>query len=129
MRWKVWMLGDVDAGSFSYTALPACGIFTLLCLGDEGHGDYIWGSKIYRSTYKQPDSDTRFAKIIEVLNEYIHYERFSFDTTGTPENISHPDCKLNEQLSQHLRHEIIENRELLEGASERPDKILKLAQN
>jgi hypothetical protein len=114
---------------FSYTALPPSGVFKLLCLGHEGHGDYTWGFRIYRTTYKRPDSDSRFAKAIEVLNEYVRYECFSFDNTGEPKEASHPDSKASEQLWQRLRHDVIEDRELLEGASEHPDKILKLAQD
>jgi hypothetical protein len=39
------------------------------------------------------------------------------------------DDKAHEQLWQRVRHEIIEDRELLEGASKTPNKILKLAQD
>jgi hypothetical protein len=39
------------------------------------------------------------------------------------------DGKANEQLWKHLRNEIIEDRELLEGASADPAKILELAQD
>jgi hypothetical protein len=56
-------------------------------------------------------------KSIEILSEYIRYECFSFDSTREPDDISHPDYKSSEQLSQRLRHEITEDREILEGAS------------
>lgn len=122
-------LQDAIEDGFSYTALPTSGVLKLLCLGHEGHGDYKWGFRIYRTTYTRPDSDSRFAKAIEVVNEYIRHECFSFDNNGEPKEASHPDHLSSEQLWQRLRHDIIEDRELLEGASEDPDKILKLAQD
>jgi hypothetical protein len=110
----------------SFRALPSCGVYKLLKLGFDGHGDYTWGYRIYRTTYNRSDSDSRFAKAIEALNEYIRYECSSFDTTNRPKEVSHLDVKASEQLSQRLRHEIIEDRELLEGASQ---DVLKLAQD
>jgi len=121
-------LQDAIKGGFSYTALPSCGVFKLLWLGREGYKDYTWGYRIYRTTYKRPDSDSRFAKAIQVLNEYIHYECSSFDTLNRPKGLAHLDAKASEQLWQRVRHDIIEDCELLEGASEDPNKILKLAQ-
>jgi hypothetical protein len=122
-------LRDTIDEHFSYDRLPSCGVWRLLKLAYNGHGDYTWGYRIYRTTYLRSDSDARFAKAIEVLNEYICYECSSFDTTKRPKKASHLDTKAAEQLWQRLRHEIIEDQELLEGASEDPDKILKLAQN
>lgn len=122
-------LQDAIDNRVSFRALPSCGVYKLLKLAYDGHGDYTWGYRIYRTTYSWPDSDSRFAKAIEVLNEYIRYECSSFDTTKRPKEVSHLDDKASEQLSQRLRHEIIENRELLEGASENPDRILKLVQD
>ena len=69
------------------------------------------------------------ASPFEVLNEHVYYECSSFDSTRRPDDISHPDYNSSEQLSQRLRHEIIEYRQLLEGASKEPDKILKLPQD
>ena len=59
-------LEDAIQGGFSYHALPTCGVFKLLCLGRGEHGDFTWGFRIYRATYKQTDSDSRFAKAIAV---------------------------------------------------------------
>lgn len=121
-------LQDAIRHGFSYSALPTYGVFELLCLGRGRHSDYTWGFRIYRTTYKRADSDSRFARAIEVLNEYIRCECYAFDDTGKPEDVSHPDYKAIEQLCQRLRHDITEDRELLEGASETPHKILELAQ-
>jgi hypothetical protein len=122
-------LQDAIDGHVSFTALPSCGVYRLLKLAHAGHGDYTWGYRIYRTTYLRHDSDTRFAKAIEVINEYIRYECSTFDTTNRPKSVEHLDAKASEQLRQRLKHDILEDRELLEGASENPDKILKLAQD
>jgi hypothetical protein len=119
---------DAIKDYFSYDCLPTCGIWKLLFNGRGEHSDYTWGFRIYRTTYKRPDSDARFAKAIEVLNEYIRFECFSADD-NRPKTVPPADGKANEQLWQRLRHDIVEDRELLEGASETPAKILELAQN
>jgi hypothetical protein len=116
-------------GHYSYTVLPSCGIYRLLKFAQEGHGDYTWGYRIYRTTYLRPDSDTRFATALEVINEYIRYECSNFDTTNRPESVQNLEAKASEQLRQRLEHDIVQDRELLEGASEDPDKILQLAQD
>lgn len=122
-------LRDTIDEHFSYNRLPSCGVQRLLKLAHNGHGDYTWGYRIYRTTYLRLDSDARFAKAIEVLNEYIRYECSSFDTTKRPKKVSRLDTKAAEQLWRRLQHEIIEDQELLEGASKDPDKILRLAQD
>ena len=122
-------LRDTIDEHFSYDRLPSCGVWRLLKLAYNGHGDYTWGYRIYRTTYLRSDSDARFAKAIEVLNEYICYECSSFDTTKRPKKVSRLDTKAAEQLWRRLQHEIIEDQELLEGASKDPDKILRLAQD
>lgn len=122
---------DSIKGYFSYYSLPMCGVFRLLWLAQQGHGDYTWGFRIYRTTYNEPDSDARFTKAIETLNEYIRYECFSYvkDERHSGDVIHAPlDGKANEQLWHRMSHEIIEDREL-EGAPETPSKILKLAQD
>lgn len=121
-------LEDATKDYFSYDCLPTCGIFHLLSEGRSGHGDYTWGFRIYRTTYYQPDSDAKFAKAIEVLNEYIRFECFSRDG-DRPGTVPPADGKASEQLWQRLRHDIVEDRELLEGASKTPSKILELAQH
>lgn len=121
-------LEDAIKDYFSYDCLPTCGIFHLLSQGRSEHSDYTWGFRIYRTTYDQPDSDVKFAKAIEVLNEYIRLECFKRDG-DRPSNVPPEDGKANEQLWQCLRHDIVEDRELLEGASENPSKILELAQH
>jgi hypothetical protein len=119
---------DAIKDYFSYDDLPTCGIWRLLFKGRGKHNDYTWGFRIYRTTYKRPDSDARFAKAIEVFNEYIRFTCFSADDER-PTTVPPADGKANEQLWQCLRHDIVEDRELLEGASETPAKILELAQN
>jgi hypothetical protein len=99
-------LQEAIQGGFSYYALPTCGLFKILCDGRKGHGDYTWGFRIYRTTYKRADSDFRFAKAIEILNEYIRYECFSFDKFT---EVSDPDFKASEQLWRRVRHEVIED--------------------
>lgn len=121
-------LEDAIKDYFSYDSLPTCGIFHLLFEGRSEHSDYTWGFRIYRTTYNQPDSDAKFAEAIEVLNEYIRFECFQRDD-NRPDTVPPDDGKANEQLWQHLRNEIVEDRELLEGASETPSKILELAQH
>lgn len=119
-------------GFFSHSTLPTCGIFHLLWLGHVGHGDYTWGFKIYRTTYNRPDSDARFAKAMQVLNDYIRHEVFSYKYDGRNKcNIPQPpmDGKAKEELWNRLSNEVVEDRALLEGASETPAKILKLAQD
>lgn len=66
-------LEDAIKDYFSYDCLPTCGIFHLLSEGCSEHSDYTWGFRIYRTTYDRPDSDAKFAKAIEVLNEYIRF--------------------------------------------------------
>lgn len=120
-------LQDAIKGYFSYHALPTCGIFKLLFMGHQGHGDYTWVFKIYRTTYKEPDA--KFAEAIRILNEWIHYECFSYTDDGRHQGtIPHPplDVKANGQLWQRLNHEVVEGRELIEDAT--PDKVLGLAQ-
>lgn len=113
---------------FSYDELPTCGVFRLLFDGRERNGDYTWGFRIYRTSYKRPDSNARFAKAIDVLNEYIRYECFSSKDSRN-ETVPPDNGKASEQLWRRLRHDIVEDCELLEGASETPAKILELAQN
>ena len=104
---------------------------SILFDGREGkqHGrDYTWGFRIYRTTYARPDSDARFAKAIEVLNEYLRFACFSC-VEKRHKDAPPADGKANEQLWTHLRNEIVEDRELLEGVSADPAKILELAQD
>lgn len=125
-------LQDAIKDYFSYNVLPTCGVYRLPRLAFDGHGDYTWGYRIYRTTYARPDSDSRFAKAIGVLNDYIRYECFSYRDDGRQKGtIPMPplDSKVNDQLWQRLRHDVIEDRALLEGASKTPGRILKLSQN
>jgi hypothetical protein len=114
----------------SHYTLPSCGILKLLFDGRDGKSgyDYTWGFRIYRTTYCHPNSDSRFAKALEVLNEYLRFACFSC-VEKRHKDAPPADGKANEQLWKHLRNEIIEDRELLEGASSDPAKILELAQN
>lgn len=112
--------------------LPSGGLRQLLSLGEDGRGDFTWGFRIYRTTYTKPNSDADFAKAIEVLNAYMRDECFSYpegkddsDEEDKPRN----DDKASQQLWQRLRNDIVQDRELLEGASQTPAKITKLAQD
>lgn len=122
-------LQETIEGYFSFTELPTCGVYRLLQLAFEGRGDYTWGFRIYRTTY-QDGSDKKFAKAMEVLNEWIRDECFSYDCDNRHggDVVNPPlDPKANEQLWLRLRNETVEDRELLEDAT--PDKILKLSQD
>jgi len=110
--------------SGDYNKLPEGGCHKLLSLGRRGKGDYIWGYRIYRTTYHAPNSDEDFAKAIEVLNEYIRAECFSY-TNGSLD-LGHFDSEANRQLWRRARHEIVEDIDLLEGAAESPEKMLKI---
>jgi hypothetical protein len=123
-------LEDAIKDYCSEDTLPTCGILRLLRDGErrKQHNDYTWGFRIYRTTYNAPNSDARFAKALEVLNDYIRFSCFSRDE-NKPETIPPDDNTASEQLWQRLRHDIVEDRELLEGASETPAKILEVAQN
>lgn len=94
--------------------LPACGVFKLFCVAEDGHGDYTWGYKIYRTTY-QAGTDAKFARAIEVLNKWMRDECLNNMNERREQLPS--DSKAKEQLAQRLRNEIVEDRELLEGAS------------
>lgn len=113
--------------SSDYNKLPEGGCHKLLSLGRRGKGDYTWGYRIYRTTYTNPSSDADFAKAIEVLNEYIRAECFSY-TNGSLD-LGYFDGEANRQLWQRVRHEIVEASDLLEGASESPERMLKLHQD
>jgi hypothetical protein len=51
------------------------------------------------------------------------------DDDSRPSTVSPADGKADGQLWQHLQHDIVADRVLLEGASETPTKLLELAQN
>jgi hypothetical protein len=123
-------LEDAIKDYCSEHTLPTCGILRLLRDGErrKQHNDYTWGFRIYRTTYDRSDSEARFAKALEVLNDYIRFKCFSHDE-HRPKTISPDDNTASEQLWQRLRNDIVEDRELLEGASKTPAKILELAQN
>ena len=123
-------LEDTIKDYCSEDTLPTCGILRLLRDGErrKQHNDYTWGFRIYRTTYNAPDSDARFAKALEVLNDYIRFRCFSRDERRSG-SISPDDNTASEQLWQRLRHDIVEDRELPEGALETPAKILEVAQN
>ncbi|KAM0723275.1 hypothetical protein Q7P37_001476 [Cladosporium fusiforme] len=65
-----------------------------------------------------------FAKAIEVLHEYIRAECFSY--TNGNRDLGHFDGEANRQLWQRVRHEIVEDSDLIEGASESAKKMIKL---
>jgi hypothetical protein len=123
-------LEDAIEDYCSEYTLPTCGILGLLRDGElnKQHNDYTWGFRIYRTTYNAPDSDARFANALEVLNDYIRFSCFKRDP-HKPEWIPPDDNTASEQLWQRLRHDIVEDPELLEGASETPAKILELAKD
>lgn len=110
--------------------LPAGGLRKLFFLAKKGRGDFTWGYRIYRTTYTKTNSDADFAKAIEVLNAYMRDECLSYakrKDDSDEEDKSGNDDKASQQLVQRLRNEIIQDRELLEGAE--PAKITKLAQD
>lgn len=117
--------------SSTYNKLPKGGCHKLLNLGSRGKIDYTWGYRIYRTTYNTPNpqaSDADFAKAIEVLNEYIRAECFSYTADGSLD-LGYFDGEANRQLWLRARHEIVEDSDLLEDASESPEKMLKLHQD
>jgi hypothetical protein len=101
------------------TSILACQ--RLLNLALHGHKEYTWGYRIYRTTYAKPNSDADFARAIEVLNEHIRWECFSSDKSDR--DLS----KAKNQVWQRLDNEVVQDRELLEGAS--PAKILEVARD
>lgn len=110
-----------------YHRLPEGGCHKLLRLGKDGKGDYTWGYRIYRTTYNKPNSDVDFARAIEVFYEYIRDEVFSY---SNGEQVLEPvDGEANCQLWQRLRHNIVQDAGLLEGASESLDKLTELHQD
>lgn len=113
--------------SSDYNKLPEGGCHKLLTLGSRGKGDYTWGYRIYRTTYNTPNSDADFAKAIEALNEYIRAECFSY-TDGSLD-LGYFDGEANRQLWLRAKHEIVEDCDVLEDASESPEKMLKLHQD
>ena len=93
---------------------------------------YTWGFRIYRTTYGPPNkssTDADFARAIEVLHEYMRYELFSYDhgqsltLDGAPNDTAQTHAK--NVLWRRLRNDIVQDREMLEGAS--PEKIIELA--
>lgn len=118
------VIGEVSS---AYNKLSEGGCHKLLNLGGSGKGDYTWGYRIYRTTYKKPNSDADFAKAIEVLEEYIRAECFSY-TNGSLV-LGYFDGEANRQSWLRARHEIVEDSDLLEGASASPETILKLHQD
>jgi len=111
--------------------LPAGGLRQLLSLGEDGRGDFTWGYRIYRTIYTKPNSDADFARAIEVMNAYMRDECSSYAERRKDES-DEQDGRVNvdkasQQLCQRLRNDIVQDRELLEGAS--PAQITKLAQD
>lgn len=90
-------------------------------------GDYTWGYRIYRTTYNQPNSDADFARAIEVLNEYMRAECFTYSKGHS--TTEYVDGEANRQLWQRMKHDIVQDPDLLEGASASPEKLLKLHQD
>jgi hypothetical protein len=111
--------------------LPGQACQMLLSLGSKGRGDFTWGIRTYRTSYTKPNSDADFAKAIEVLNEYMRLECFSY----SEEERDHADLdkpvngKANRQLWRHLENDIVQDPERLEGASETPAKIIEIARS
>jgi hypothetical protein len=92
---------------------------------------YTWGFRIYRTTYGSPDApnDAGFTRAIEILDEYMRYELFSYShgesltLDGAPYDAAQTNAK--NVLWRRLRNDIVEDRERLEGAS--PEKVIDLA--
>lgn len=103
--------------------IPASGVFKLLCLARKGHGDYTWGYKIYRTTYRA-GTDVKFTRAIKHLEDWMRDECFN----GMIENPSPEpsDSRARKQLAQRLRNEIVEDHELLDDLS--TETLLKLHQ-
>lgn len=103
--------------------LPASGVFKLFCLARKGHGDYTWGYKIYRTTYRA-GTDVKLARAIGRLEDWMRDECLNGMVEDPDQQPS--DSRAREQLAQRLRNEIVEDRELLDGAS--TETLLKLHQ-
>lgn len=122
------LVAAVDSGiSSEFDRLPEGGCHKLLYLGKRGRGNYTWGFRIYRTTYKKLNSDADFARAIEVLNDYIRMECFSH--TNGERDLGYFDGEANRQLWQRLRHEIVQDCDLLNGASETPARMHKVHQD
>jgi hypothetical protein len=97
---------------------------------------YTWGFRIYRTTYRNPDSspnDAAFARAIEILHEYMRYELFSYDRGQEHALLDHASSADDDPVQENaknvlwrrLANDIVQDRELLENAP--PSKIISLA--
>jgi hypothetical protein len=92
---------------------------------------YTWGFRIYRTTYGSPNAsnDADFARAMDILHGYMRYElfRYNYDPGSTLDGAANDAKRDNAKnvLWRRLRNEIVQDRELLEGAS--PEKITGLA--
>jgi len=107
--------------SCEFDLLPEGGCHELLDLG----GDYTWAFRIYRTTYNKPNSDANFARAIDILKDYTRLECFNY--CEGDRDLEYVDGKANRQLWQRLKHEIIQDLDLL--ASKSPAELLKLHQD
>jgi hypothetical protein len=110
-----------------YYLLPEGRCHKLLSLGRSGKRDYTWGFRIYRTTYNTPESDSEFARAIEILNAHMRVECFSYCDGDS--DLQYVDGKANRLLWQRMKHDIIQDSALLEGVSEFPVELLKMHQD
>lgn len=87
-------------------SIPSSACQKLLDLALHGHKDFTWGSRIYRTTYTGPNSDEDFERAIDVLDEYMRYECFSYyEGERDLADLGKPaDGKANHHLWQRLNN-------------------------
>lgn len=88
------------------------------------HDSYTWGLRIYRTSYSEPNADAEFNRAVDVLHSYMREEIFyDFENHGEPWVKKDPnvndglDDAPQEQLWERLQNDIVQDREVLEGAS------------
>jgi hypothetical protein len=126
------LLDAVDAQSYgNYDSMPSGACRQLVRLGRLEHRDFTWGFRIYRTSYTKPNSDADFAKAIDNLHAYMRLECFSYSEEEKAfGDLRKPvNGKANQQLWRHLKNDIVQDPERLEGASKTPAKIIELARD
>lgn len=88
------------------------------------HDEYTWGFRIYRTSYSEPNADAEFNKAIEILHSYMRKEIFyHFEHHGQLWGQGDPNVKDSlddapeQQLWKSLQNGIVQDRELIDGAS------------
>jgi hypothetical protein len=84
------------------------------------HDDYTWGFCIYRTAYSGPNADAEFNKALDILHSYMRkniFYDFEDHSKEDPAAKDRLDDAPEQQLWRRLRHDILEDQALLEGAS------------